>query len=173
MASIGNNRPNAVSENGPSCDPEYERNGELHHAFIPSLVSRARRRWPPPNPVGDGAQLSLHVMKSRNQTAPSANSRMTSASPISPTILMAAPTPRQNECRGSAVPPVHCYLDNGHRIRARCWSRPVVSTGGGSGRHYCAPGPERCEAARWVRDAVSILLRTALPPTPIREQGWR
>ena len=31
MASIGNNRPNAISENGPSCDPDYERNGELHH----------------------------------------------------------------------------------------------------------------------------------------------
>src|SRR4029077_20479823 len=102
MASIGNNRPNAVSENGPSCDPEYERNGELHHAFIPSLVSRARRRWPPPNPVGDGAQLSLHVMKSMNQTAPSANSRMTSASPISPTILMAAPTPRQERMPGQS-----------------------------------------------------------------------
>jgi hypothetical protein len=50
---------------------------------------------------------------------------------------------------------------------------PGPSWVGGSGRNYCAPSPERCEAARWVRGAVLILLRTALPPTPIREQGWR
>ena len=31
MASIGNNRPNAISENEPSCEPDYERNGELRH----------------------------------------------------------------------------------------------------------------------------------------------
>jgi hypothetical protein len=121
MASIGNNRPNAISENGPSCDPDYERNGELHHVSFRLWFREPGGGWPPPSPVGDGAQLSRHVMKSMNQTPPSANSRMTSASPISPTILMAAPTPRQNECRGTAVPPVHCYLDNGHRIRARCW----------------------------------------------------
>jgi hypothetical protein len=39
-------------------------------------------------------------MKSMNQIAPSANSRMTSASPISPTILMAAPIPRQERMPG-------------------------------------------------------------------------
>jgi hypothetical protein len=131
------------------------------------LVSRARRRWPPPSPVGDGAQLSLHVMKSMNQTAPSANSRMTSASPISPTILMAAPTPRQNECRGTAVPPVHCYLDNGHRIRARCWWQVPARRGSAGRGAYIAPAAgitSRLSAN--VRHAMLKTPRPEIPPGP-------
>src|SRR6202011_2457843 len=31
MASMGNNRPNAVSENEPNGEPDYHRNGELQH----------------------------------------------------------------------------------------------------------------------------------------------
>jgi hypothetical protein len=35
MASIGNKRPNAISENEPSSEPDYERNGELGHHVHP------------------------------------------------------------------------------------------------------------------------------------------
>ena len=48
MASIGNNRPNAISENGPSCDPDYERNGELHHVSFRLWFREPGGGGPPP-----------------------------------------------------------------------------------------------------------------------------